>query len=220
VASQLPPLTRSSRVASLRGPYVIVNEGTPDPVGLARACVRAGVRVVQYRAKRGMSADSLRALRNVTAEHGALLIVNDDADAALAFDCDGVHLGPDDGAFDGLESVRVRLGQRLIGISAGTPGEARAAQAAGADYIGIGAVYATASKDDAGAPIGLDGLRAVGAACTLPAAAIGGIDARNLADVARTGVAMAAVISAIAGASDPERAARDLVAIWNGERGA
>ncbi|MEO7202441.1 MAG: thiamine phosphate synthase, partial [Candidatus Tumulicola sp.] len=81
-----------------------------------------------------------------------------------------------------------------------------------------GAVFATASKDDAGAPIGLDGLRAVAAASTLPAAAIGGIGAANLAEVARTGVAMAAVISAVASAPDPAAAARELVAIWNRER--
>jgi thiamine-phosphate pyrophosphorylase len=219
VAPQLPPLTRDARLALLRGPYAIANDGngSPDPVDIVRACIDGGVRIVQYRAKRGIDAARLRALRAMTAEHGALLVVNDDIDAALAFDCDGVHLGPDDGAFEGLDSVRERLTGRLIGVSAGTPDEARAAQAAGADYIGIGAVFATASKDDAGAPIGLDGLRAVAAASPLPAAAIGGIGAANLAAVARTGVAMAAVISAIANAPDPAAAARELVGIWNRE---
>ncbi len=220
MAPHLPPLTRNARLALLRGPYAIVNDGhgSPDPVNIVRACIDGGVRVVQYRAKQGIDAARLRALREITAENGTLLVVNDDIEAALAFDCDGVHLGPDDGAFGGLDLVRERLIDRLIGVSAGTPAEARAAHAAGADYIGIGAVFATASKDDAGAPIGLDGLRAVAAACTLPAAAIGGIGAANLADVARTGVAMAAVISAVASAPDPAAAARELVAIWNWER--
>jgi thiamine-phosphate pyrophosphorylase len=222
VAPQLPPpLTRAARLALLHGPYAIVNDadGSPDPVDIARACVGAGVRVVQYRAKRGVDAERLRTLRRLTAEYSTLLVVNDDLEAALAFDCDGVHLGPDDGAFAGLEHERARLGDRLLGISAGTPGEARAAQAAGADYVGIGAVFATTSKNDAGAPIGLDGLRAVADACGLPAAAIGGIGAANLAEVARTGVAMAAVISAIASAPSPAAAARELVDIWNRERG-
>lgn len=215
----LPPLTRHARRTLLRGPYVIVNEnrGSPDPVNIVRACIDGGVRVVQYRAKRGIDGARLRALRAITAENGALLVVNDDIEAASAFDCDGVHLGPDDGAFAGLGPVRERLPERLIGVSAGTPEEARAAQAAGADYIGIGAVFATVSKDDAGAPIGLDGLRAVAAACTLPAAAIGGIGAENLAGVAHTGVAMAAVISAVASANDPAAAARELVDIWDRE---
>jgi thiamine-phosphate pyrophosphorylase len=220
VAPHVSPLTRNARLALLRGPYVIVNDGhgSPDPVDIVRACIGAGVHVVQYRAKRGIDVARLRALRGITAETGTLLVVNDDIEAALAFDCDGVHLGPDDGAFGGLDLVRERSIDRLIGVSAGTPEEARAAQAAGADYIGIGAVFATASKVDAGAPIGLDGLRAVAAACDLPAAAIGGIGAANMAEIARTGVAMAAVISAVASAPDPAAAARELVAIWNRER--
>jgi thiamine-phosphate diphosphorylase len=218
MASQLPAVMRAARTALLRGPYLIVNEGTLDPVVLTRASLRAGIRVLQYRAKRGIDPERLHTLRTLTLGEGALLIVNDDIDAAIAFDCDGVHLGPDDGAFDDLRTVRERLGERLIGISAGTPDEGRSAERAGADYVGIGAVYATTSKDDAGAAIGLDGLRAVAEACALPAAAIGGIGPANIAEVARTGVAMAAVISAIAAALDPERAARGLVETWNRAR--
>lgn len=211
-------MTRSARAALLHGPYLIVNEGTPDPVVLTRAALRAGICVLQYRAKRGIDPERLHALRALTFGEGALLIVNDDIDAAVAFNCDGVHLGPDDGAFDDIRAVRERVGERLIGISAGTPDEGRSAERAGADYVGIGAVYATTSKNDAGSPIGLDGLCAVAQACALPAAAIGGIGPANIAEVARTGVAMAAVISAIAGAADSERAARRLVETWNRER--
>jgi thiamine-phosphate pyrophosphorylase len=218
MAPQLPALTRAARAALLHGPYLIVNEGTPDPVDLARVSLRAGICVVQYRAKRGIDGERLHALRAVTLREGALLIVNDDIDAAIAFDCDGVHLGPDDGAFGDIRAIRERLGERLIGISAGTPDEGRSAGRAGADSVGPGAGYANMSKDDAGAPIGLEGLRAVARACPLPAAAIGGIALDNIAEVARTGVAMAAVISAIAAAPDPERAARGLVETWNRER--
>jgi thiamine-phosphate diphosphorylase len=207
-------VTRARRVARLHGIYAVVNEGTPDPVSLARAALAAGVCVVQYRAKHGIVAPALQALRRLTAECDALLIVNDDARAAVEFGCDGVHLGPEDRGFADLPAVRAQLRDRLIGLSCGTPAEARAAAAGGADYLGIGAVYPTPSKEDAGAPIGLDGLCRVAIAGGLPAAAIGGIGPRNVAEVARSGVAMAAVISAIAGAADPESAARELVDAW------
>jgi thiamine-phosphate pyrophosphorylase len=211
-------VTRTDRLARLRGIYLIVNEDGSDPVALARAGIDAGVGIVQYRAKGGIDPRHLRALRALTDARDALLIVNDDCGAALEFDADGVHLGPDDSGFDRLPAVRSALGARLIGVSCGTPAEARAA--AGADYIGVGAVYATASKDDAGAPIGIAGLRETAAATALPVAAIGGIGAANLAAVRDAGVAMAAVISAVAGAADPRAAAQRLVAIWNEGAGA
>lgn len=204
----------TARVALLRGIYVIINE-SDDATSLARACLDAGVGVLQYRAKNGIDASHLEALRIMTRERGALLIVNDDWRAAAAFDCDGVHLGPDDDGFIDIEPVRAALGSRLIGLSCGTVEEARQAVRLGADYIGVGAVYATASKADAGAPIGIEGLRRVAAAATMPVAAIGGITSENLADVRETGVAMAAVISAVSAAPDPGVAARDLVRMWS-----
>jgi thiamine-phosphate diphosphorylase len=215
-AHETARVTRAGRAALLRGIYLIVNEGEGDPLALARAALDAGVTVVQYRAKRGIDAGRLRALRAETARHGALLIVNDDWRAALAFDADGVHLGPGDAGFDRVAAVRAELGDRLIGLSCGTPQEARAA--GDADYLGTGAVYATASKDDAGAPIGIAGLLAVAGSTALPVAAIGGIGEANLAAVRDSGVAMAAVISAIAGAPDPRAAAGRLAAIWNAGR--
>lgn len=213
-APQEPPLSRAGRAALLHGIYVIVNEGEPDPREIAHAALAAGIRVVQYRAKRGIVNAHLTALRAATWEAGALLIVNDDWRAALAFDCDGVHLGPGDGGFDDIEPVRAALPERLIGLSCGTVAEAKAATRAGADYIGVGAIYETSSKDDAGAPIGLSGLRSVLAATPLPVAAIGGIDAATVGAVRGSGAAMAAVISAIALASDPSEAAVELRTRW------
>lgn len=204
----------STRSAALCGIYVIVNEGTPDPVSVARAALDGGVRIVQYRAKSGFVPDHARALREMTAAHDALFIVNDDWELALQYGADGVHLGPDDAQPERLREIRARLGALLLGLSCGTPDEARAAQAAGADYIGVGSVYATGSKDDAGEPIGIAGLQRVAAATTLPVAAIGGITAANITPVEATGVAMAAVISAIANAPDPQAAARALVRAW------
>lgn len=200
--------------AALRGIYAIVNEGEPDPVTIARAALDGGVRIIQYRAKSGVVPERARALRRLTAQHDALFILNDAWELAVEYDADGVHLGPDDAQPDRLAQIRERLGTLLLGLSCGTETEARAAQAVGADYIGVGAVYATGSKDDAGEPIGIAGLQRVAAATRLPVAAIGGINAGNIAAVEATGVAMAAVISAISHAADPEEAARALVRAW------
>jgi thiamine-phosphate pyrophosphorylase len=209
------PLERAQRAALLRGIYAIVNEGGPDPLALAHAATAAGIRVVQYRAKHGVVAHTLRELRALTHASGALLIVNDDAAAAAQFDCDGVHLGPDDPGFADVAPVRAALGQGLIGLSCGTLAEARAADEQDVDYVGVGSVFATATKSDAGEPIGVDGLASVAATTRLPVAAIGGIDAFNVSAVARSGVAMAAVISAIADDADPAFAAQRLVRMWN-----
>jgi thiamine-phosphate pyrophosphorylase len=205
---------RRDRAALLHGIYAIVNEGA-GTLALARAATGAGVRIVQYRAKHGIVARSLRQLRALTHACGALLIVNDDPDTAARFDCDGVHLGPGDPGFARVAPVRAVLRERLIGLSCGTVEEARTAAAHDVDYVGVGSVYATKSKPDAGAPIGIGGLRSVAAVSHVPVAAIGGIDAFNVAEVARCGVAMAAVISAIACDPDPAFAASRLVRMWN-----
>jgi len=206
-------LRRARRAALLRGIYVILND-SGRTLELARAALDGGVRVLQYRAKAGIDAQRLRGLRAVTRERGALLIVNDDWQAALTFDCDGVHLGPEDDGFASVARVRAALPERLIGLSCGTLEEVHAANAGDVDYVGVGSVYATPSKIDAGAPIGLDGLRRLAGATALPAAAVGGITLTSLRDVRNAGARMAAVISAISGASEPERAARYLVSQW------
>jgi thiamine-phosphate pyrophosphorylase len=206
-------VTRAQRAARLRGIYAIVNEGERAPE-IAKGVLDAGVRILQYRAKPGVVAERLVALRALTHRHDALLIVNDDARVARDFACDGVHLGPDDAGFADPAALRATLGELLIGLSCGTIEETQHADAAGVDYLGVGSVYATGSKADAGAPIGIEGLVRVASATSLPVAAIGGIGLANLPQVHRTGVAMAAVISAVAG-DDPYDAARQLVAAWN-----
>jgi thiamine-phosphate pyrophosphorylase len=198
----------------LRGIYVILNE-EPRVLQLARAVLDAGVRIVQYRAKAGIVAHRVHALRAMTRERNALLIMNDDWRAADEFDCDGVHLGPGDAGFERVGPVRSALRGRLIGLSCGTIDEVRDANVQDIDYLGIGSVYATQSKDNAGAPIGTDRLRALVEASAVPVAAVGGIAAATIAEVQSSGAAMAAVISAIANAPDPLRAARELVDVWN-----
>jgi thiamine-phosphate diphosphorylase len=206
-------VTRAQRAARLRGLYAIVNE-SERTLEIAKGVLDAGVCIVQYRAKQGVVAERLEALRALTRRYDALLIVNDDARAASDFACDGVHLGPGDPGFANPAALRAALGELLIGLSCGTVEEARLADAAGVDYLGVGSVYPTGSKSDAGDPIGIEGLTRVASATSLPVAAIGGIGVANLPQIRRSGVVMAAVISAVAG-DDPYRAARELVAGWN-----
>jgi thiamine-phosphate pyrophosphorylase len=174
--------------------------------------LRGGVRVVQYRAKAGVDRALVRDMSGRAHAAGAQLIVNDDFEAAL--DADGWHAGQEDLAGRDALDVRRRLEGRLFGISCATVAEARAAELAGADYIGVGPFAATASKPDAGPPIGPSGIRTVVTGTRLPVVAIGGITAGNLADVVAAGASMAAVISAIGAAPDPEAATATLVARW------
>lgn len=203
---------------ALGGIYCIANQRTTEDASLAltvaAGALTGGIRIVQYRAKGGVDDDVARELRHLTRRSDALFIMNDSVEEALRFDCDGVHLGPGDQGFDDLAGVRAELGDRIIGLSCGTVEEALAAQAAGADYIGAGAVFATQSKDDAGDPIGIEGLRAIVAATNLPVAAIGGIDLHRLSEVRASGAAMAAMLSALAPPNATVASAKMLVQAW------
>jgi thiamine-phosphate pyrophosphorylase len=192
---------------------VLDAQSTGDVEALLAAVLRGGVRLVQYRAKTGVERALVRRLHARTRAADALLIVNDDLAAAL--DADGLHVGQEDLAALERVDVRGRLGARLFGISAATPAHAVNAVRLGADYLGAGPFAQTATKPDAGEPIGTAGLRAVVAATSLPVAAIGGIGLGELPALARSGAAMAAVVSAVAAAGDPEDAARALVARWS-----
>lgn len=199
------------------GIYAIVDgSAARDPVAIAEAALDAGIRLLQYRAKEGVEGSVLRALLTRTRAAGATLVINDDLDAALI--ADGWHAGQEDLAGCDVRAVRARLGPRVFGISAVTPDELAAAEEAGADYVGTGPFAATASKSDAGLPIGAAGIARAVAATRLPVVAIGGIDVRNVDAVARSGAAMAAVISALAQAPDPRAAARDLQRRWTSAR--
>lgn len=139
--------------------------------------------------------------------------VNDDVDLAIRLQADGVHVGQDDMQ---LAEVREAVGPNMyIGVSAATIEEALAAQAGGVDCIGVGAMYATSSKADAGEPIGPEGLRVIREAVgrELPIVGIGGITLQNAAEVIRAGADGVAVISAITRADSPSDAARALQGI-------
>ncbi len=197
----------------LYGIYGIVDDAAPvEPLTFLDQLLQAGIRIVQYRAKRGVDRSLLRAMIERVRSRNAALIVNDDVEAAL--EADGLHAGQDDLAGHDLPALRARLGSRLFGISAGVAAEARVAEAVGADYVGVGPFASTRSKDDAGAAIGAAGVASVVSATHVPVVAIGGIDYAALDAVAASGAAMAAVISAIAHAPEPEAAARAFVERW------
>jgi thiamine-phosphate diphosphorylase len=197
----------------LSGIYGIVDAAsTNDPVALLDAMLGAGIAVVQYRAKAGVDRAIVRTLHARTTAAGASLIVNDDFEAAL--EADGWHAGQEDLAGRDVRALRARLGTRLFGVSCDDAALAERAHRDGADYVGVGPFAATATKADAGTAIGVAGVAAVVRATTLPVVAIGGIDAENLACVAASGAAMAAVVSAIAKAADTAAAARALVQRW------
>lgn len=182
-----------------------------DVVG---AALRGGATLVQYREKDASTARMIEealALRSLCHASGVPLIVNDRVDLALAVEADGVHLGPDDMP---VSLARRLLGPRkILGVSAGNVDEARAAIAAGADYLGVGALFATVTKADAGEPIGIQGLRQIAQISTVPVVGIAGINRSNAVDVIRAGAAGIAVVSAVVGAEDVECAARGLRAI-------
>jgi thiamine-phosphate pyrophosphorylase len=196
--------------------YLVVGSGVTQGRPLdevVTAALRGGVTLVQLREKALGDAElveAARALKGRLAPLGVPLILNDRVEVAKAAGADGVHLGQDD-----LDAARARqiLGpDGLIGVSAGTAEEAARIDKGLADYVGIGAVYATATKPDAGPPIGIAGLSTLAAALApLPVVAIGGIGAGNAAEVMASSAADGiAVVSAICGAPDPEAAARTL----------
>ena len=194
--------------------YVVSPDRDPGQViALARAVLRGGADVLQLRHKtlpRGLLLDLARYLRDLTAEAGALFIVNDYVDIALIAGADGVHLGPDDMS---IESARKLAPLSfLIGASASKPSAATAAVKAGADYIGCGATFSTPLKPDKNV-IRPAGVAAVSAVVRVPVFAIGGIDEKNLRQLIAAGVHRVCVVRATADSTDPESATRRLRAM-------
>ncbi len=196
--------------------YLIVDESLAAQRGrpleqLVRAAAAGGATVIQLRHKSGNTRAylaSARLLRAMTHVLGLPFIVNDRVDVALAAEADGVHLGPDD--LPVALARRILGPEKIIGASTGTLAEAQEAAAAGANYLGVGAVFGTQSKADAGEPIGPSGLKEIVSAVPLPVVGIGGITVENVAQVIRAGAAGAAVISAIINAVNVEAATRAL----------
>lgn len=176
--------------------------------------IQGGATIIQLREKHLHDEEFLaqaQAVKQVTDRYGVLLIINDNVDVAIAVDAAGVHVGQED---IGAGEVRRRLGpQKILGVSAQTVAHALAAQAAGADYLGVGAVFPTSSKDDA-VEVDKETLQAICEAVEIPAVAIGGITADNMTQLQGTGIVGVAVISAIFGQPDVKLAAQILAQQW------
>lgn len=192
----------------------VVTESLPDrsPLDIAAAAFAGGAGVVQYRQK-GISSRELflwaQQLAALAREQGKVLIINDRVDLALAVRADGVHLGPDDLP---VSVARRILGPTaIIGASAGTVDEAIEAEAEGATYLGVGCIYGTASKADAGDPIGPERIAEIRAAVRIPIVAIGGVTATHIPELITAGADGIAVISAVTRAKNMKTATRELV---------
>lgn len=173
--------------------------------------VRGGATVVQVREKDCLTDEFIRRarpLREALRRLGVPLIVNDDVEAALALDADGVHIGQGDMPWP---DARRRIGpDRLLGLSVDALDQLAEADAAEVDYVGLGPIFATATKPDAGAPLGVGAIREARWRTRKPIVAIGGIGERNASDVMAAGADGIAVVSAICAAPDPFEAARRL----------
>ena len=185
----------------------------PAGVTLAQAVEAAldgGVTCLQLREKEASAGEILalaRTLLPLCRARRVPLLINDRVDIALAAGADGVHLGQDDLP---LPEARALLGpDRILGATAHTVEEALRAQAEGADYLGVGAMFPTGTKTNT-IPTSADTLKAICAAVSIPVVAIGGVTAQNLPTLAGTGIAGAAVVSAIFSQSDLTAAARAL----------
>lgn len=173
-----------------------------DLVEVMTEAMKGGADIVQLRDKTSAKRDVLekaKRLREATRAHGALFIVNDHIDVALAVDADGIHLGQDDLP---LAEARKIMGDRIVGISTHAIEEAREAERGGADYIGVGPVYATKSKVDVVAPVTTSYVRQVAAEIRIPWVAIGGIKLHNVGEVLDAGATRICAISEIVGSDD------------------
>jgi len=178
---------------------------------IVAAAIAGGVTTVQLREKDASTAEFLnlaQRVRSITREAGVTFIVNDRLDIALASDADGIHVGQDD--LPAYLARRFIGPDRILGVTAADAEQIAGAVAAGADYIGCNAVFATPTKTDTGTPLGIAGLVELVSSSPVPVVAIGGINATNAAEVLSTGVAGIAVVSAIVAADRPEAAAREL----------
>ena len=205
---------REKSAQRVRGLYVIVDAqaaGGRDLVELTQAVLRGGASVIQLRDKLHDKGDVLpvaRRIRDLCDMHDAIFIMNDHADLAVACDAHGLHLGQHD--LPVAEARAILKPYQLIGTSNALPEEALESEKQGADYLAVGAMFPTDTKERT-RPAGLSTLSEVKARAGVPVVAIGGINLDNISQVVRAGADAACVISAVVGAPDPEAAARRLI---------
>lgn len=194
--------------------YVLTDQAMEAGRGvpsLVAEAIKGGATAIQLRWKSGPLSEAMRigqALRALCRDSGVLFIVNDRVDLALALGADGVHLGVDDLP---VSAARKIAGDRMIiGYSPETIDDAIVAERSGADYLGVGPIFTTTTKADAGIAVGTGHLTAIVQSVSIPVVGIGGITAVNAREVIAAGAAGVAVISAVIGARDVYAAAREL----------
>ena len=172
-------------------------------IEVVRQMIDAGIKIIQYREKDKKMKDKYqecKGIREMTKQAGVTFIVNDDIDLAMIVKADGVHIGQDDLP---IEKVRELVGDKMIiGISTHCPEEARQAVASGADYIGVGPIFKTATKKDVCEPVGFEYLEYVAQNISLPFVAIGGIKLTNITEVIKRGTQCIAIVTEITTAQD------------------
>lgn len=196
----------------------LVTQPVPDVLAVVKACLEAGLRLVQYREKSpqpgGCGVTDLQRFRTATAlrqlcwDHGALFIVNDRVDLALSVEADGVHLGQGD--LPPLAARRLLGPERLIGRSTHCLDHLRQAIADGCDYVGVGPIHATPTKPDR-SPVGLDYVRQATARSSIPCFAIGGVNVENAHQAMGSGAHGIAVVRTLMSTLDPGAVTRQLL---------
>ncbi len=203
----------------INGLYLITPQGSDEHVlNIVREGLRGGVQVVQYRDKERSPEAQVslaRQLVQLCKQADATFLVNDNPDLAIESFADGVHLGQEDGS---VQDARKLLGpDKVVGVSTRTIDQALKAEMAGADYIGVGSIFPTNSKDDTEL-VGLETLRKVRRAVKIPLVAIGGISWVNGSDALEAGADSLAIISAVAEDPNPALAARELTLLFNSKK--
>lgn len=206
--------TRRDNSPAMFDLYVVTDaslSGGRSDAELARLAYEGGADAVQLRMKNADGGEMLAQAREIAraaAEKNRLFFVNDRVDVAMASGADGVHLGQSD--IPVADARRLMGDDAIIGASVQTVGQAVAAVEAGADYLGVGAVFRTSTKPDAVQGIGLGAVWEISRAVDVPVVAIGGINRGNVQDVIRAGADGVAVVSAVAAQEDPRAAAHEL----------
>jgi thiamine-phosphate pyrophosphorylase len=180
-------------------------------VDTAREAVAGGASMVQVRHKRASTAERIalaRSVKEALRDTPALVVMNDDIDAAIEAGVDALHIGQRDMP---AAAARARIGgSMLLGVSVNSAKAAQAIDPALVDYVGVGPVFATPTKPDHEQPLGFAGLAHIIATCPVPAVAIGGLKSQHVNDVWASGASGIAVVSAICGTPDPRQAAKEL----------
>jgi len=210
----LSKLLRQAKLKLITGLYVIIDTQVVSHENIldaARKIVRSGANVLQLRDKLANRSALLKisqSLAGLCRKAGCLFIVNDHLDIAIAANADGLHVGQEDLP---LKVVRRELPiDKIVGVSARTLAEAQKAQADGADYVAVGSIFLSPTKREAEV-VGLERLKQIKQAISLPVVAIGGINKENIGQVMISGAAAAAVVSAVLSETNIEKATRQLV---------